>query len=57
MRRTFMVTLALIGGLFHGSADAQKDQTRRLIVKITSSNASIPLVFTGAYVFSMVNSK
>lgn len=51
MKRVSMIVVALLGSLLGGSVIAQTENPAELVVKITSSDAGIPIVFTGAYVF------
>jgi hypothetical protein len=45
------LTRSVLGSLLGGSAIGKNDDPPELVVKITSSHASIPIVFTGAYAF------
>jgi hypothetical protein len=51
MRRVSLVVATLLGSLFVHIAGSQQSDPPTLIVKITSSDADIPLAFTAAYVF------
>ncbi len=51
MRRSVALVAALLGSLLVQIADSQQTDPPRLIVRITSSDPNISLVFTAAYVF------